>query len=129
MKRILCLLVLFCSLSVFATNYTGKLDVTVGENVTTTDPQEVSATINSDNTATFIIYDFWYGWIPCGDVTVTAKYENGVIKDPVSINIIGIPISSATISGSLTGDVCNINISLASGSDNVSISYVGNTLP
>lgn len=129
MKKILCLLMLFCSLSAFATNYSGKLDVTVGGDVNTTDPQQVSATINSDGTVTFILYDFWYGWIPCGDVTVIAKYDNGTVKDPVTINIIGIPISSATITGSLSGSLCSIHLSLSSGTDNVAIDYTGNNVP
>lgn len=124
MKKILCLLVLFCSLSAFATDYSGRLDVTVGSKTSTTEDQQAKADV-SGTTVTFTIYDFWYGWIPCGDVKVTATCVNGVVSGPVTISIIGIPISSAQISGTVNNLNCNINLSITSGSDNILIDYSG----
>ena len=70
MKQLLSLL-MFCSLSAFATDYSGNLDVTVNGSTTTTNSQNVTATVD-DGTVALVISDFRYEWIPCGDVTVTA---------------------------------------------------------
>ncbi len=124
MKKILFLLMMFCSLSAFATDYSGKLDVTVNDSTTTTDSQNVAATVDN-GTVTLVISDFWYGWIPCGDITVTAACVNGTISNPVTVNIAGFPISNATISGNVSDSNCTIHLTLTSGSDNVTIDYQG----
>lgn len=115
---------MFCSLSAFATDYSGNLDVTVNGNTTTTNSQNVTATIDN-GTVTLVISNFWYGWIPCGNVTVTAAYANGEIKNPVTINIAGIPVSNASISGNVSDSNCTIHLTLTSNNDNVTIDYQG----
>lgn len=124
MKKILFLLMMFCSLSAFATDYSGNLDVTVNGSTTSTESQSVTAAV-SDGTVTLVISDFWYGWIPCGDVTVTAACVNGTISNPVTVSIAGIPVSDATISGNISDGICTIHLTLMSGSDNVVIDYQG----
>lgn len=115
---------MFCSLSAFATDYSGNLDVTVNGSTTTTESQNVTATVNS-GTVTLVISNFWYGWIPCGDVTVTATCIDGEIGNPVTVSIAGIPVSNASISGSISDGSCTIHLTLTSGSDSVVIDYQG----
>lgn len=74
---------------------------------------------------TLVISNFWYGWIPCGDVTVTATCTNGEIENPVTVSIAGIPVSNALISGSISDGSCTIHLTLTSGSDGVAIDYQG----
>lgn len=124
MKKILFLLMMFCSLSAFATDYSGNLDVTVNGTTTSTESQSVTATV-SNGTVTLVIKDFWYGWIPCGDVTVTATCVNGTISNPVTVSIVGIPVSNATISGNVSDSNCTIHLTLTSSSDSVAIDYQG----
>lgn len=124
MKQLLFLLMMFCSLSAFATDYSGNLDVTVNGSTTTTNSQNVTATVDN-GTVTLVISDFWYGWIPCGDVTVTATCTNGEIKNPVTISIAGIPVSNASISGNISDNNCTIHLTLTSSSDSVTIDYQG----
>lgn len=130
MKKVLCLLMLFCSLSAFAaTNagtYVGTLNITV--NGAPSDPiqgQQVDATINGD-IATLVIPDFWYGWIYCGDVTVTAKVDaTGKLTELISVAVPLITITSATLnSGEVKEHSCNVNLIIAAG-DGVVIDYVG----
>lgn len=129
MKKILCLLMLFCSLSAFATNYSGKLDVTVSGSVTTTDPQEISTVINGD-VATITIYDFWYGWMPVGDVTITAKIDaNKNLSAPVTVNIIGMSVTVSSIAGTLGDTACNISMAMSDSTDSITIDYVGSVIP
>lgn len=115
---------MFCSLSAFATDYSGNLDVTVNGSTTTTNSQNVTATVDN-GTVTLVISDFWYGWIPCGDVIVTATCTNGEIKNPVTISIAGIPVSNASISGNISDNNCTIHLTLTSNSDSVTIDYQG----
>ena len=123
-EQLLFLLMMFCSLSAFATGYSGNLDVTVNGSTTTTNSQNVTATVDN-GTVTLVISDFRYGWIPCGDVTVTAACANGEIKNPVTISIAGIPVSKASISGNISDGNCTIHLTLTSNSDSVTIDYQG----
>ncbi|WP_419082588.1 hypothetical protein [Phocaeicola sp.] len=45
MKKLLFLLMMFCSLSAFAIDYGGDLNVTVNGNTTTTNSQNVTVTV------------------------------------------------------------------------------------
>lgn len=115
---------MFCSLSAFATDYSGNLDVIVNGSTTTTNSQNVTATVD-DGTVALVISDFRYGWIPCGDVTVTAVCANGEIKNPATISIAGIPVSNASISGNISDGNCTIHLTLTSNRDSVTIDYRG----
>ena len=124
MKQLLFLLMMFCSLSAFATDYSGNLDVTVNGSTTTTNSQNVTATVDN-GIVTLVISDFRYGWIPCGDVTVTAACADGEIKNPATISIAGIPVSNASISGNISDGNCTIHLTLTSNRDSVTIDYRG----
>lgn len=136
MKKILCLLMMFCSLSVFAAtnvdgagSYYGTLDIAVDG--TPSDPvtnQKVDVVINGDGMATLTIYDFWFGWIPCGDVAVTLKLNSdGTFSGPVNISVPLLGNVSATLnSGSIVGSSCTISLTAVLAGQTVSIDYMGN---
>lgn len=129
MKKIVALLMLFCTISVFAANaadtYIGKLSVSVkGGTPTVNEAQNVSVVEGS--VVTFTIPKFSFPGSPiAADVVITATKDAQGVLVLKTIKYGFIPIASAEFTNStLKDNQCNINLKMNSGG-NVEVIFNG----
>ena len=129
MKKIFTLLMLLCTIGIFAANaadtYIGKLSVSVnGKAPEVKDPQSVSV-VNGD-IVTFTIPKFTIPGSPItADVVITASKDAAGNLMLRTIKYGVLPIGSAVFTNStLIGNECNINLTIST-IDKVEVTFSG----
>lgn len=128
MKKVLLILMLFCTTSVFAENvsgtYNGQLEIIVNTGDPVVKNQDVIVTDNGTE-VTLTIPDFNFS-IFKSDVIITAS--KGASGD---LHVIKIKYSFLSPSGefnpgsAIVGNNCNISLSLSAGMDNIVVNFDG----
>lgn len=128
MKKIFTILMLLCTISVFAANatetYTGKLTVTINDKAPIAkDPQNVM--VADGDIVTLTIPNFSISGTSGPDVIITAsKGSNGVLTlKTIKYGFIPIAFAQFTNSTLINGE-CHINLSISAG-DTVNVVFDG----
>lgn len=122
MKRFVLLVLMFCSISAMAvvqaqTTYTGTLNVSASNGVTSSDENSQVTVVDNGTTATLTMYDLNIGGYTVSTVTATLeKTTDGTITGCSSISVTGsLPgtVTPLSASGLITDSTCSVDMSMS----------------